>query len=28
VVSEIEETKGNPLGGGGVQIVPPPLFGF
>jgi hypothetical protein len=28
VVSEIEETKGNPLGGGGVQIIPPPLFGF
>jgi hypothetical protein len=28
VVSEIEETKGNPLGAGGVQIVPPPLFGF
>lgn len=26
VVSEIEETKGNPLGAGGVQIVPPPLF--
>lgn len=25
VVSEIEETKGNPLGGGGVQIVPPPF---
>jgi hypothetical protein len=25
VVSEIEETKGNPLGAGGVQIVPPPL---
>lgn len=28
VVSEIEETKGNPLGGGGVKIVPPPMFGF
>ncbi len=26
VVSEIEETKGNPLGGGGVQIVPPPFI--
>lgn len=26
VVSEIEETKGNPLGGGGVKIVPPPFF--
>lgn len=27
VVSEIEETKGSPLGGGGVQIVPnPPVF--
>jgi hypothetical protein len=27
VVSEIEETKGSPLGGGGVQIVPnPPIF--
>lgn len=26
VVSEIEETKGNPLGSGGVKIVPPPLF--
>ncbi|MDZ4401249.1 hypothetical protein [Prosthecobacter sp.] len=27
VVAEIEETKGNPLGGGGVQIVPtPPVF--
>lgn len=25
VVSEIEETKGNPLGGGGVQMVPPPF---
>jgi len=25
VVSEIEETKGNPLGGGGVQIIPPPF---
>lgn len=25
VVSEIEETKGNPLGGGGAQIVPPPF---
>jgi hypothetical protein len=25
VVAEIEETKGNPLGGGGVQIIPPPL---
>ena len=26
VVAEIEETKGNPLGGGGVQIVPPPFI--
>ncbi len=26
IVSEIEETKGNPLGGGGVQIVPPPFM--
>ncbi len=26
VVAEIEETKGNPLGGGGVQIVPPPFM--
>jgi hypothetical protein len=26
VVEEIEETKGNPLGGGGVKIVVPPLF--
>lgn len=25
VVSEIEETKGNPLGGGGVQMVPAPF---
>jgi hypothetical protein len=25
IVSEIEETKGNPLGGGGVQIIPPPF---
>ena len=25
-VAEIEETKGNPLGGGGVQIVPPPFM--
>ncbi|MGV3659597.1 MAG: hypothetical protein ACO1TE_05415 [Prosthecobacter sp.] len=25
IVSEIEETKGNPLGGGGAQIVPPPF---
>lgn len=25
VVSEIEETKGNPLGGGGAQIIPPPF---
>lgn len=25
-VSEIEETKGNPLGSGGVKIVPPPLY--
>lgn len=25
VVSEIEETKGNPLGGGGVQVIPPPF---
>lgn len=25
IVSEIEETKGNPLGGGGVQIVPAPF---
>lgn len=28
VVSEIEETKGNPLGGGGVQVVPPPFMFF
>lgn len=26
VVSEIEETKGNPLGGGGVQTVPAPFM--
>ncbi|MFN0076215.1 MAG: hypothetical protein ACKVY0_07055 [Prosthecobacter sp.] len=26
VVAEIEETKGNPLGGGGVQIIPPPFM--
>lgn len=25
IVSELEETKGNPLGGGGAQIVPPPF---
>ena len=28
VVSEIEETKGNPLGGGGVRTIPPPIGGF
>jgi hypothetical protein len=28
VVSEIEETKGNPLGGGGARTVPPPVIGF
>ncbi len=28
VVSEIEETKGNPLGGGGAITVPPPVGGF
>ena len=28
VVSEIEETKGNPLGGGGARTVPPPVVGF
>ena len=28
VVSEIEETKGNPLRGGGVRTVPPPVAGF
>lgn len=28
VVSEIEEVKGNPLGGGGARTVPPPVFGF
>ncbi len=28
VVDEIEETKGNPLGGGGVKIIPGPIFGF
>lgn len=27
-VSEIEESKGNPLGGGGVRTVPPPVGGF
>lgn len=26
VVESIEETKGNPLGGGGVKIVPGPIF--
>jgi hypothetical protein len=26
VVDEIEETKGNPLGNGGVQIVPAPIL--
>jgi phosphatidylserine decarboxylase len=26
VVDEIEETKGNPLGNGGVQVVPAPIF--
>lgn len=26
IVSEIEETKGNPLGGGSVQVVPPPFM--
>ncbi|MBK8094825.1 MAG: hypothetical protein IPK32_23375 [Verrucomicrobiaceae bacterium] len=26
IVDEIEETKGNPLGGGGVKIVPAPVF--
>ncbi len=28
VVSEIEETKGNPLRGGGVRTIPPPVAGF
>ena len=29
VVESIEETKGNPLGGGGVKIIPGPMvFGF
>ncbi|WP_395751633.1 hypothetical protein [Prosthecobacter sp.] len=28
VVSEIEESKGNPLGGGGARTVPPPVVGF
>jgi hypothetical protein len=28
VVSAIEETKGNPLGGGGARTVPPPVFGL
>ena len=28
VVSEIEETKGNPLGGGGARTIPPPVVGF
>lgn len=28
VVSQIEETKGNPLGRGGAQTVPPPVVGF
>lgn len=29
VVDSVEETKGNPLGGGGVKIVPGPMvFGF
>lgn len=28
VVSEIEEVKGNPLRGGGVRTVPPPVPGF
>ncbi|WP_395746329.1 hypothetical protein [Prosthecobacter sp.] len=28
VVSEIEESKGNPLGNGGVRTVPPPVAGF
>lgn len=28
VVAEIEETKGNPLGGGGARSVPPPVVGF
>jgi hypothetical protein len=29
VVDTIEETKGNPLGGGGVKIIPGPMvFGF
>ncbi len=28
VVSEIEETKGNPLRGGGARTVPPPVAGF
>lgn len=28
VVSQIEETKGNPLRGGGVLTVPPPVTGF
>ena len=26
VVDEIEETKGNPLGSGGVKIVPAPVL--
>ncbi|WP_395738305.1 hypothetical protein [Prosthecobacter sp.] len=28
VVAEIEESKGNPLGGGGARTVPPPVVGF
>ena len=28
VVSEIEETKGNPLGRGGARTIPPPVAGF
>lgn len=28
IVDSIEETKGNPLGGGGVKIVPTPLIGW